>query len=349
MRAVDLDLRELLDFEPQGGVLRFAGPRALLFDAVALGLLLRELIATIGHTGARGVLTRFGYAHGWRMAEVLRSGFPWETDQEWRIAGGRLHRLLGLVIPEPWCRGASARRGPPPALRGGHLARVLRGGAAPAPRRAVGRAGVLDPVRATPAGTSPCCNGREIVCVEERCAGKGDALCTMVGRPREEWGGAHASVLAFYERECLEMALKRVTGALRRVERRPPGRGRASSGSARTRSPPASSPAARPCARWWTWRAGWPRSTPPRSSRARAASARRCWRGSSTRSRAGSVTPSWPSTAAPCRRACWRASSSGTPGARSPAPPRIAPASSRRPAEARSSSTRSATCRRRCR
>jgi len=44
MRAVDLDLRELFDFAPQGGILRFAGQRTLLLDAVALGLLRRELI-----------------------------------------------------------------------------------------------------------------------------------------------------------------------------------------------------------------------------------------------------------------------------------------------------------------
>src|SRR5208282_4516608 len=117
MRAIDLDLRELLDFGPQGGILRFAGQRSLLFDAVALGLLRRELIETIGHTAARGVLTRFGYAHGWRMAEVLRSEFPWENDQEWRIAGGRLHRLLGLVLFEPATQSppvATGEGGPPP-------------------------------------------------------------------------------------------------------------------------------------------------------------------------------------------------------------------------------------------
>ena len=39
MRADDLDLRELLEFDPEAGVIRFAGQRALLLDAVALGLL----------------------------------------------------------------------------------------------------------------------------------------------------------------------------------------------------------------------------------------------------------------------------------------------------------------------
>src|SRR5512137_2489128 len=91
MRATDLDLRELLSFEPGGGVIRFGGERVLLFDAVALGLLRRELIESVGPTAARGLLTRFRYAHGLR----------WESEEEWRIAGGRLHMLQGLVIIEP--------------------------------------------------------------------------------------------------------------------------------------------------------------------------------------------------------------------------------------------------------
>ena len=94
MRAADLDLRELLHFDPKGGVIRFGGQRALLLDAVALGLLRKELIETLGTAGARGVLTRFGYAHGWRTAEGLKTQFPWDDESEWRYAGGRLHLSL---------------------------------------------------------------------------------------------------------------------------------------------------------------------------------------------------------------------------------------------------------------
>ena len=92
MRAADLDLRELLHLDPEGGVLRFGGQRALLFDAVALGILRRELIETIGVAGARGLLARFGYAHGWRTAESMRHAFPWDDESEWKQAGGRLQR-----------------------------------------------------------------------------------------------------------------------------------------------------------------------------------------------------------------------------------------------------------------
>src|SRR5574342_1284519 len=97
MRARDLDLKELLQFDPDGGILRFANERVLLLDAVALGLLRRELIETLGVAGARAALTRFGYAHGWRTAENLKNAFPWDSDEEWYVAGGYLHTLQGFV------------------------------------------------------------------------------------------------------------------------------------------------------------------------------------------------------------------------------------------------------------
>src|SRR5574342_58176 len=98
MRAADLDLRELLSFDPDGGLLRLAGMRALLLDATALGLLRAELIRLLGVTGARGLLTRFGFAHGWRTAESLRNALPWDNEDEWRRAGARLHTLTGQVL-----------------------------------------------------------------------------------------------------------------------------------------------------------------------------------------------------------------------------------------------------------
>jgi two-component system, NtrC family, response regulator HydG len=89
MRVSDLDLRELLSFEPKGGILRFANERVLLFDAVALGLLRRELISALGPTGARALLTRFGYAHGWRIAESLKDGFVWDSEEAGTHRGER--------------------------------------------------------------------------------------------------------------------------------------------------------------------------------------------------------------------------------------------------------------------
>jgi hypothetical protein len=41
---------ELLELDPEGGVIRFAGQRALLSDAVAMGLLRKYLVENFGLT-----------------------------------------------------------------------------------------------------------------------------------------------------------------------------------------------------------------------------------------------------------------------------------------------------------
>jgi DNA-binding NtrC family response regulator len=216
MRAADLDLRELLQFDPQGGVIRFGSQRALLLDAVAIGLLRQELIQTLGGSAARGILTRFGYAHGWRTATTLRGDFAWDDDREWRTAGGRLHTLQGLVVvraPSP----AEAIDRPPVADSIWHESyeaeqHLLLLGQAEQP--------VCWTLTGFASGYLSCAYGRDVLCVEERCRGKGDAVCRLVGRFREDWGERVASELSLSQGACLDDALVRVTDELKRVEKR---------------------------------------------------------------------------------------------------------------------------------
>ncbi|MEL6179161.1 MAG: XylR N-terminal domain-containing protein, partial [Myxococcota bacterium] len=107
MRAHELNLNDLLQYNTDGGLMTFAGERVLLMDAVALGLLRRHLMELLGTTAARGVLTRLGYSHGWRVAQALRDALPWESMEQWRVAGGRVHRLQGLVDFEPTAEGGA--------------------------------------------------------------------------------------------------------------------------------------------------------------------------------------------------------------------------------------------------
>ena len=101
MRASDLNLRDLLEFDEGGGVIRFAGRRALVMDAAALGILRRELIDTVGLAAAREILARFGYAHGYVTAESLRD-LPWDSERDWRSAGPpRVHRSQKLFESLP--------------------------------------------------------------------------------------------------------------------------------------------------------------------------------------------------------------------------------------------------------
>lgn len=216
MRATDLDLREMLDFEPKGGVIRFAGDRAVLFNTVALGLLRRELVETLGQMTARGILTRFGYAHGWRTAEVLRQQFEWDSEHEWQLAGGRVHQLQGFLIYEPVPREAGEA---PKAM-----AQSIWRDSYEAQEHLIHLGPSTEPVCWTLAGFASgylsCVHGRRILCFEEKCVAKGDAYCLMVGRPEEEWQNCPSSDRRYFDRMCLDEVLKDVTGKLKSAEQR---------------------------------------------------------------------------------------------------------------------------------
>jgi DNA-binding NtrC family response regulator len=215
MRATDLDLRELLEFDPKGGVIRFAGERAVLFNTVALGLLRRELVESLGLVTARGILTRFGYAHGWRTAESLRQQFEWDSEHEWQLAGGRVHQLQGFLIYEPAPRGADTPKAFAQSVwRESYEAQEHLAHLGPS----------SEPVCWTLAGFASgylsCVAGRRILCFEEKCVAQGHAYCLMVGRPEEEWENCPASDRRFFDRTCIDEALKDVTERLKSTEQR---------------------------------------------------------------------------------------------------------------------------------
>jgi len=213
MRAADLDLLGLLEYSAAGGVVRFAGQRAIILDAVALGLLRKELIDTVGLTVARGVLTRLGFAHGWRMAEGMRDAFPWDEAREWRIAGGRVHMLQGMALVEPGPSGPNA----PFAEATWHRSyeaeqHLLHLGRADEP--------VCWTLTGFASGYMSYVHGVHIYCLEDRCVAAGDTACHIIGRPRGEWGPEIEPALQHYQRDCLDAALVDVTRALKDAEAR---------------------------------------------------------------------------------------------------------------------------------
>jgi DNA-binding NtrC family response regulator len=213
MRAADLDIHELLHFAPEGGRITFAGERVLLLDAVALGLLRKELIETLGATAARAVLTRFGYAHGWRVAETLRKGFPWDSEADWRTAGARLHTIQGLV------RAEVTRASLDPAAPG---AEGIWHDSYEAEQHLLHLGQADEPVCWTlvgfASGYMSCVYGKEVIAIEDRCRGKGDAVCRAVVRAKEEWGPELAIHLPFYRKACLDSALTELTDILKKQE-----------------------------------------------------------------------------------------------------------------------------------
>ena len=201
MRLDDIRLRDLLDgLRGKGGILTFAGQRTLLFDATALGLLRAQLIELLGETAARGILTRFGYAHGWRTADTLRDAIPWEDMRDWKRAGGVLHRLQGLVDYRPTQKTDRRNRAE---------ARWHRSYEAQQHKLHVGEAdeAVCWTLTGFASGYMSRAYDEEIFCVETRCEGKGDPYCHMIGRTRADWGTQIDDIERWYEKDCLDGAL----------------------------------------------------------------------------------------------------------------------------------------------
>jgi DNA-binding NtrC family response regulator len=216
VRIEDLHHEELLELDPEGGVIRFAGQRALLLDAVAMGLLRQYLVENFGLTAARAVLTQFGFAHGWRMAATVQSEFSWTTNEEWRRAGPHLYSLEGLFRTRQGDEDPLSEKG----------ATLLASYEAEQHLLHLGRSSsaVCWTICGLMSGYVSRTADKEIYVLEDRCLGAGGAACHLLGRTREEWGGEHAEELAFFDasrlEECLDVSLSRVTATLKAAEKK---------------------------------------------------------------------------------------------------------------------------------
>jgi two-component system, NtrC family, response regulator HydG len=216
MRADNLEHKELLELDPAGGVIHFAGQRAILLDAVAMGLLRKYLVENFGLTAARTVLTQFGFAHGWRMAEAMQTEFKWDSDEDCRCAGTRLHTLAGLFGVESGSLDPLSKEGVMLVASYEAAQHLLHFGRADAP--------MCWTISGLISGYLSRTAGKEIFVLEDRCMGKGDSCCHLLGRTREEWGDEHAEELRFYNpnrlKDCLDISLHRVTETLKAAERK---------------------------------------------------------------------------------------------------------------------------------
>jgi two-component system, NtrC family, response regulator HydG len=216
MRVEDLSIGELVEFDSEDGVVRFAGQRALIIDATAKGNLRKELISHFGVTAARAVLTRFGFVQGWRMAEAMQDLFQWESEADWHHACGRIHMLEGMYRLGPGTPGSLTKEGL--TLVGSyeaeqHIAHLGRSDTS-----------VCWTICGLTSGYLSRAMGKEIYVLEERCIGRGDAACHLLGRTLEEWGDDRAKDLRFYRaenlKEWLEPSLHLITENLKEAERK---------------------------------------------------------------------------------------------------------------------------------
>ncbi len=215
MRAIDLDHTEFLQLEPSTGLIHFAGERVLLIDAVAMGLLRKYLVENFGESAARTVLTQFGFAQGWRLAESMRTQFAWDDDTEWAKAGHRIPTLKGLCCFEPGSSGPLSTAGAVMSASFEAEQHLLHFGRAKDVSCWM-MSGLLS-------GYLSCSTKHEVFVLEDQCLARGDATCHLIGRTREEWG-ERAAELRFFDAkglsEALEVSLARVIDNLKAAEKK---------------------------------------------------------------------------------------------------------------------------------
>jgi len=216
LRVDDLNIREMLDLGAGSGLIRFAGQRAVLMDSSALGDLRRELISKLGLTAARAILTRFGFVHGSRMAELMKARFSWESKEDWVHAGGRIHMIEGMYRLDPGTTGPLSKDGMALLESYESEEHIVNMGRSDVP--------VCWTITGLLSGYLSRAMDQQIYVLEERCIGCGDNVCQLFGRTREEWGGEREDELQFFHtqdlNDLLGESLHRITETLKEAEQR---------------------------------------------------------------------------------------------------------------------------------
>jgi DNA-binding NtrC family response regulator/predicted hydrocarbon binding protein len=216
MRADGLKIFEVLDFRAGEGVIAFRERRMLLYDADAMGLLRRELVDTVGRHVARGLLTRLGYANGYRDAHTLKELFHWDSLEEWCRAGPAFHALEGKAVATQ-----SRMRG---LGDGGPLEIEIQwqnSHETEQHRRHLGPA--TEPVCWTLAGYASgyfsACVGDEVYFIETECRATGAAHCRIIGKTRTGWGKELEPYLDYFKASSVQDEIARLEQALRQHRR----------------------------------------------------------------------------------------------------------------------------------
>jgi len=216
MKIDDMDLRELLSFDPKGGIMQLLGERALLLNAFAQGLLRKELIDTLGVFAARTILTRYGYANGWRTAMSVHRNMPEVWQESKGYAGARLHSLTGQLGIHHNIRTDGLGKEPLIASTWGdcyeaeqHLLHIGKSEEA-----------VCWTETAFASGYSSYVEGREVIFIEDQCIAKGDPSCHVVARFKDTWGPEIEPHLVYYRMESFPTMLKELSEKLNCAEKR---------------------------------------------------------------------------------------------------------------------------------
>jgi transcriptional regulator with PAS, ATPase and Fis domain len=215
MRAADLQLNELVDFEE--GRIALHGRRLVLHAVHAFAHLRGDLVRMVGPEQTRRLLTRFGYYWGHADAAAMKRIFTWSSMEELLLAGPRFHALQGAMRTDvrhlSW-EAATGRFEMELVWRGSAEAEqhVAELGASEAP--------ACWTVAAYMSGYASFCLKRPVVFIETQCrAQAAHRVCRATGRDRESWGEeVLLPHLPYFEEEDIIGKIQVLTEELKRQQ-----------------------------------------------------------------------------------------------------------------------------------
>jgi len=220
MKTSQLDLRELLSFNHQGGVISLLDQRAYLVDAVSQGLQRKELLTALGPEITRTIVTRSSYAHGWRAAETIKRQLPeaWAEAKEGKL-GPMICAMYGFGETLSSIRTSGLGQEP--------LVETCFKGTVEAEQQLL-LMGPSDEVvcwrlAAFASGYVSFVEGRDVYFLEDKCQAKGDEFCSFQGKYLEQWGEEIEPYLSYYqgtsvEEICSDLRIK-IDAAEKRLKR----------------------------------------------------------------------------------------------------------------------------------
>lgn len=193
------EMRSRLRFVPDSGQIWLDDQRMIMVHAGAMGELRRELIETLGHDRARGLLTRMGFASGSRDAAFVRRLFPNAGDNDLYIKGPQLHNLEGIVNAKPVKFEMNVARGICEGefiWENSYEAEVHRA------HFGVDTTSACWMQIGYAAGYTSELFGSFVLYREVECTAKGDRHCRIVGRTLDAWDDAEED-LKYFQAESL--------------------------------------------------------------------------------------------------------------------------------------------------
>ncbi|MBK7047401.1 MAG: XylR N-terminal domain-containing protein [bacterium] len=167
MRVEELKMSELVEFDSEGGLVRFAN--SAHFSSTQREGTCQGVVECLGAATARAVLTRYGYVQGWRLASATENLFQWESESDWQACALPCSRH----VPHGFKDTRFPDKGRLTVVGSYEAEQYLaQQGKSDAP--------VCWTICGTMSGYLSRSMNRDIYVLEERCAGRGDSTCHFV-------------------------------------------------------------------------------------------------------------------------------------------------------------------------